>query len=225
MCSYGHRKPAWPGIRTGWRALRIRARTELRRRDQPDSTGVATTDGRVSPGTATTRRMSTATGRRRAEPCAGLPPGRGAAPPSVPSQPETSWTHPQFTPPLQTFFTVDALGQFPGGGNPTMAPGGLDVYTHDAIPRWKNSVLALSLIRGVVYRLPLAARRAHDHGHADRALPRRRTATATSPSTPTAGRSTWPPIRPDRTANAGRAPIVQTLANPGSILAFTTLMD
>ena len=36
-----------------------------------------------------------------------------------------------------------------------MAPGGIDIYLSGAIPGWRTSLLALSLIRGVVYRLPL----------------------------------------------------------------------
>jgi len=90
------------------------------------------------------------------EACASLP-GRGAVPPSVPTQQETSWNHPQFTPPLRTFFTVETGYDLNRIGNATIAPGGVDVYTGDAIPGWKNSLLVLSLIRGAVYRLPLAA--------------------------------------------------------------------
>ena len=38
----------------------------------------------------------------------------------------------------------------------TMAPGGLDVYTGTAIPSWTNSILALSLLRGVVFKIAIA---------------------------------------------------------------------
>lgn len=89
-------------------------------------------------------------------PCASLPPGN-QPPASVPSQTETSWNDPLFTPPLQTFFTVDTAEDTRGLGAATIAPGGLAVYNASAIPRWSTSVLALSLIRGVVYRLPLDA--------------------------------------------------------------------
>jgi PQQ-dependent dehydrogenase (s-GDH family) len=89
-------------------------------------------------------------------PCASLPPG-SAPPPSVPSQLETAWSHPQFAPPLRTFFTVDTGYPVRGIGGATIAPGGIDVYSSGVIPGWRASVLALSLIRGVVYRLPLAA--------------------------------------------------------------------
>ena len=91
-------------------------------------------------------------------PCASLPPGGGnAIPSSVPQQTESAFNHPQFTPPLRTFFTVETGFDLNRIGSATIAPGGLDVYTGDAIPGWKNSLMVLSLIRGAVYRLPLAA--------------------------------------------------------------------
>ena len=37
-----------------------------------------------------------------------------------------------------------------------MAPGGVEIYTGTAIPGWANSVLALSLLRGVVFKMRLA---------------------------------------------------------------------
>lgn len=92
-------------------------------------------------------------------PCAKLPPGGGNAipPASVPQQTESSFSNPQFMPPLRTFFTVETGYDLTRLGNATIAPGGVDVYTSDAIPGWKNSLLVLSLVRGAVYRLPLAA--------------------------------------------------------------------
>ena len=60
-------------------------------------------------------------------------------------------------PPLRTFFTVETGYDLTKLGNATIAPGGVDVYTSDAIPGWKNSLLVLSLVRGAVFRLPLAA--------------------------------------------------------------------
>jgi PQQ-dependent dehydrogenase (s-GDH family) len=92
-------------------------------------------------------------------PCANLPPGGGNAipPASVPQQSESAFNNPLFTPPLRTFFTVATGYDLTKLGNATIAPGGVDVYTADAIPGWKNSLLVLSLVRGAVYRLPLAA--------------------------------------------------------------------
>ena len=92
-------------------------------------------------------------------PCAKLPPGGGNAipPSSVPLQEESSFSNAQFMPPLRTFFTVETGYDLTKLGNATIAPGGVDVYTGDAIPGWKNSLLVLSLVRGAVYRLPLAA--------------------------------------------------------------------
>lgn len=88
--------------------------------------------------------------------CASLPPGNAnaAIPASVPQQAEASFANPLFTPPLQTFFTVDNGFDFRQGA--TMAPGGIDVYTSKAIPGWANSILALSLLRGVAFKMTLA---------------------------------------------------------------------
>jgi PQQ-dependent dehydrogenase (s-GDH family) len=88
-------------------------------------------------------------------PCRQLPPGN-TAPASVPTQTELTWNNARFAPPLRTFFTVDNSYRVQGIGSATMAPGGIDIYTSDVIPGWRNSLLALSLIRGVVYRLMLA---------------------------------------------------------------------
>jgi PQQ-dependent dehydrogenase (s-GDH family) len=88
-------------------------------------------------------------------PCRSLPPGN-AVPGSVPTQTEMAWNNERFTPPLRTFFTVDTGYKAQGIGSATMAPGGIDVYTSGGIPGWRSSLLALSLIRGVVYRLMLA---------------------------------------------------------------------
>jgi len=92
-------------------------------------------------------------------PCGKLPPGGGNAipPTSVPQQDESKFTNAQFMPPLRTFFTVENGYDLTKLGNATIAPGGVDVYTSDAIPGWKNSLLVLSLVRGAVFRLPLAA--------------------------------------------------------------------
>jgi PQQ-dependent dehydrogenase (s-GDH family) len=90
------------------------------------------------------------------QPCASLPGGRGnAIPASVPQQAEASFTNPLFTAPLQTFFTVDNGFDFRQGA--TMAPGGVEIYTGKAIPGWTNSILALSLLRGVAFKMTLAA--------------------------------------------------------------------
>jgi hypothetical protein len=157
------------------------------------------------------------------EPCAGLPRGDNPIPPSVPVQVESSWTHPQFTPPLRTFFTVETAAEIRGLGSATIAPGGIDVYTGTGIPGWRNSLLALSLVRGIVYRLPLAA-----DGRTVTGMPielfqtaNRYRDIAISPDGRTIYLAT-DPTGPHRNA-AGAA--VQTLANPGSIVAFTKSTD
>ena len=153
------------------------------------------------------------------QPCAGLPRGDNPIPVSVPVQSESSWTHAQFTPPLRTFFTVNTAAEIQGIGSATIAPGGIDVYIRDGIPGWQNSLLALSLIRGTVYRLPLAP-----NGRSVTGTPielfqtaNRYRDIAINPDGRTIYLAT-DPSGPHRDA-AGNA--VQTLANQGSVLAFT----
>ena len=150
-------------------------------------------------------------------PCAKLPPGGGAAiPASVPQQTESSFTNQQFMPPLRTFFTVETGYDLTRTGNATIAPGGVDVYTSDAIPGWKNSLMVLSLIRGAVYRLQLAA-----DGRSVKEPPtelfrsaNRYRDIAINPDGRTFYLAT-DPSGPNRDASGA---VVQKLANPGSIL-------
>src|SRR5204862_1553186 len=89
-------------------------------------------------------------------------------PPSVPVQKESEWSHPDFTPPIQTFHTV------PTGFNfrdprcaedglffqcwPTVAPASLAVYSaKNGIPGWEHSLLLPSLKLGTVFRIQLNA--------------------------------------------------------------------
>ena len=89
-------------------------------------------------------------------PCADLPQAP-APPPSVVRQPESGYIHAAFTEPIRTFFTAEVApdGQL---GRTTIAPGGLDIVVRgrDGIPGWNDSLLVLSMVRGIVYRLPLA---------------------------------------------------------------------
>jgi PQQ-dependent dehydrogenase (s-GDH family) len=149
--------------------------------------------------------------------CRDLPPGNDV-PPSVPTQSESAWNDPRFAPPLRTFFTVETGYDIRGIGSATIAPGGIDIYTSTVIPGWRNSLLALSLIRGIVYRLKLS-----DDGRS-----------VVGPPTvmfPTANRYRDVALNPDgRTIYLATDPegpsrdpsgVQRTLANPGSILEFT----
>ena len=89
-----------------------------------------------------------------------------AVPPSVPLQKESSWSHPDFTPPIQTFRTVPTGYDFknPKCADrelyyqcwPTVAPSSLAVYTAtNGIPGWGHSLLMPSLKHGTVYRMQL----------------------------------------------------------------------
>jgi PQQ-dependent dehydrogenase (s-GDH family) len=150
-------------------------------------------------------------------PCAKLPPGGGnAIPAGIPQQTESSFTSPQFMPPLRTFFTVETGYDLTRTGNATIAPGGVDVYTSEAIPGWKNSLLVLSLIRGAVYRLPLAAdgRSVKDPPTELFRSANRYRDIALNPDGRTLYLAT-DPSGPNRDANGA---VNQKLANPGSIL-------
>ena len=153
------------------------------------------------------------------QPCASLP-GRGAAPASVPTQMETAWNHPQFTPPLRTFFTFDTTADVRQAGGGTIAPGGLDIHTgRNGVPGWNDSLLVLSMLRGVVYRVALGAdgRSVQAHPVEIFKTTNRYRDIAVHPNQRVFYLATDPT---GRTIDAAGAP-TQALANPGSILEFT----
>jgi len=153
------------------------------------------------------------------QPCASLP-GRGAAPASVPTQVETAWSHPQFTPPIRTFFTWESAAAARQAGGGTMAPGGLDVHTGPGgVPGWGDSLLVLSMLKGVVYRVALApdGRSVQEPPVEVFKTTNRYRDIAVHPDKRTFYLATDPT---GRTADDKGAP-TQTLANPGSIIAFT----
>ena len=90
-------------------------------------------------------------------PCSSLKYDDIVPPPSVPRQPESAWTSPDFVPPIQTFFTVGPDYNF-RARLATIAPSGIDVYAvaTGGIPGWANSVLVTGLSRGLIYRVKLA---------------------------------------------------------------------
>jgi PQQ-dependent dehydrogenase (s-GDH family) len=89
------------------------------------------------------------------DPCRSLRFNTINAPSSVPKQKESAWSHPDFVPPLATFFTVPPDYDFAQWGTATIAPSGIDLYTAAAIPGWKESVLVTGLRSGAVYRVKL----------------------------------------------------------------------
>jgi PQQ-dependent dehydrogenase (s-GDH family) len=91
-----------------------------------------------------------------------------AVPSSVPLHKESAWTHPDFTPPIQTFFTVPTGYDFKNPKCaerglyyqcwPTIAPSSLTAYTAtNGIPGWSRSLLVPSLKHGTLYRIQLNA--------------------------------------------------------------------
>jgi PQQ-dependent dehydrogenase (s-GDH family) len=94
-------------------------------------------------------------------PCASLPQGRGAIPPSVPQQAESTFHAADFKPPIQTFFTVEPATEIQRRPGNTVAPSSLDIVIRGAasdtgVPGWDTSLLLPAMLRGVMYRLPLA---------------------------------------------------------------------
>ena len=77
-------------------------------------------------------------------------------PASVPRAKESAWQHPDFVPPLATFFTVPAAYDFAANGNATIAPGSIEAYTAAAIPGWRSSLLVTGMRTGTVYRVKLS---------------------------------------------------------------------
>ena len=89
-------------------------------------------------------------------------------PDAVPTERESDFAHPDFVPPLRTFYTVESGFEFRDpycAQNevyfqcwPTIAPAGLAYYGRGegAIPTWENSLLIPSLKHGTVIRLQLS---------------------------------------------------------------------
>jgi PQQ-dependent dehydrogenase (s-GDH family) len=153
-------------------------------------------------------------------PCSSLRFDQTVVPAAVPQLKESAWSSPDFKAPLKTFFTVENGYDIRAQGSATIAPGGLDIYpANGTIPGWADSALALSLKFGKVYRVKLAGSGAavaaeptehlkSTNRYRDIALnPDGRTIYI---STDSAGSST---------DDNGRS--TRTLANPGSIIAFT----
>ena len=152
-------------------------------------------------------------------PCNTLKFSQTVVPPSVPVSKESSWSSPDFKPPLKTFFTVAADYSIQASGSATIAPGGMDVYSSTVIPGWANSALLLSLKSGMVYRVKLSADGTSAVGEPTQHFKttNRYRDIAIHPD----GRTIF--LATDNTGAsqdaAGRT--ARNLANPGSIVAFT----
>ncbi|WP_433936453.1 glucose/sorbosone family PQQ-dependent dehydrogenase [Sorangium cellulosum] len=99
-------------------------------------------------------------------PCAWLAWNDYTPPSSVPQQQENAWSHPDFTPPFFTFYTVPDGYNFQNhacGSSgyicwPTIAPSSLHHYAAaSGIPGWEDSLLMTTLKKGAVYRVKLSA--------------------------------------------------------------------
>jgi hypothetical protein len=91
------------------------------------------------------------------------------------------------------------------------------------MPGWRNSLLALSLVRGTVYRLPLAP-----DGRSVTGTPLELFQTANryrDIAISSDGLTIYLATDPTGPHRNAAGTVVQTLANPGSIVAFTKLME
>ena len=95
----------------------------------------------------------------RPESCSTLAFSTSEIPVSVPQALESTWSHPDFHPPLQTLFTVPNDYDFRVQGGATIAPSSLGIYTkrEDGIPGWADSLLVPGMIKGRMYRQKLSA--------------------------------------------------------------------
>ena len=179
--------------------------------------------------------------RRRACPCASLTfTAYPAVPPSVPVQKESTWSHPDFTPPIQTFHTVPTGYDFKNPKCaerelyyqcwPTVAPSSLALYTaKNGIPGWDHSLLMPSLKHGTVYRIQLDADR-HGGGRRarrERAVQDRESLQGRGDAVRTAWRCSSPPTSAAtrRTSRAGRPRASRTPARSSSSGTFAIDRD
>lgn len=153
------------------------------------------------------------------EPCASLKFDNLNPPPSVPRATESSWRHPDFVPPLATFFTVPAGFDLRTGGNATIAPGSIEVYASAGIPGWQSSLLVTGMRTGAIYRATLSADGRSVVGSPSivvRDADRFRD-TAFSPD----GRRMYVVTDSFGATNDSKGQRTETLAHPGSVLEYT----
>jgi PQQ-dependent dehydrogenase (s-GDH family) len=152
-------------------------------------------------------------------PCSTLKFNNLNPPPSVPIAKESSWSHPDFVPPLATFFTVPAGYDLATLGNATIAPGSIDVYASTAIPGWRTSLLVTGMRTGAVYRVKLSDDGASMMGTPLEYFkrPNRYRDTAVSPD----GRRIFVVTDSFGPTSDDRGQRTETLADPGALLEFT----
>ena len=119
-----------------------------------------------------------------------------------------------------TYASLETGSETAGLGTATIAPGGLAVYAaaDGGIPGWNDSLLVLSLVRGTVYRLRLAADGRSVEGDPIEMLrsANRYRDVAINPD----GRSVYLATDPTGPVRVAGAPVSQNLTNPGAILEF-----
>ncbi len=152
-------------------------------------------------------------------PCAALTFNNLKPPAAVPTTTESAWQHPDFVPPLATFFTVPPGYDFVTHGNATIAPGSIEVYTAAAIPGWRASLLVTGMRTGIVYRVKLS-----DDGTAVVGSPReyfRRANRYRDTAVSADGRRIYVVTDSSGAVSDDRGRRTETLADPGALLEFT----
>ena len=153
-------------------------------------------------------------------PCASMPFHQTVIPPSVPQRKESTWSSPDFRPPLKAFFTMANDYSVEKQGSATIAPGGLEIYPPNGpIPEWGNSALILSLKSGQVYRVKLSPDGATAAGEPSQHLKstNRYRDIAINPN----GRTIYLATDSGGSSTDATGRTVRQLANPGAIVSFT----
>ena len=155
------------------------------------------------------------------EPCASFEFSQTVVPTSIPRQMESAWRHPDFVPPIQTFFTVPSDYDFRAQGGATIAPSSIEVFAarQNGIPGWADSLLVPGMIKSRVYRLELSADGRSVAGPPAEVF--RTTNRYRDLAIDPDGRTIYVATDNDGRAMGPTGEMTQALENPGAILAFT----
>jgi PQQ-dependent dehydrogenase (s-GDH family) len=152
-------------------------------------------------------------------PCASLKFNSLTLPPSVPQAKESTWRHPDYVPPMITFFTVPAGYDLATTGPATIAPGSIEFYDSAAIPGWRQSLVVTGMRTGRVYRVKLSGDGRSVDGPAREYFPRanRYRDTAVAPD----GRRIYVVTDNEGSVLDAQWQRTEMLADPAALLEFT----
>ena len=152
-------------------------------------------------------------------PCASLKFDNLTLPPSVPQVKESAWRHPDYVPPMITFFTVPADYDLAALGSATIAPGSIEFYDSTGIPGWRQSLIVTGMRTGRVYRVKLSDDGRSVDGPAREYFPRanRYRDTAVAPD----GRRIYVVTDNEGSVLDANWQRTEVLADPAALLEFT----